>query len=119
MTQRIDNIISKGSPGLADCCTHHQLLKTIPHLVQDPKVGMVQTRWEHLKWPPGETESPATGMPRPYGIMSLWDNEYFGHSLIEAAALIGKTPEELKEDPLQNIRWVTPEGGGGPNYSSM
>jgi electron-transferring-flavoprotein dehydrogenase len=23
------------------------------------------------------------------------------------------------KDPLQNIRWVTPEGGGGPNYSGM
>lgn len=23
------------------------------------------------------------------------------------------------KDPTQNIRWVTPEGGGGPNYSSM
>jgi len=23
------------------------------------------------------------------------------------------------KDPLQNIHWVTPEGGGGPNYSSM
>ena len=23
------------------------------------------------------------------------------------------------KDPLQNIRWVPPEGGGGPNYSSM
>jgi hypothetical protein len=36
--------------------------------------------------------------------MSLWDNEYFGHSLTEAAALVGKTPEELKQDPYQNIR---------------
>ena len=43
-------------------------------------------------------------MPRPYGIMSLWDNKYFGHSLPEAAALIGKDPEVLKEDPLQNMR---------------
>lgn len=42
-------------------------------------------------------------MPRPYGIMSLWDNEFFGHSLIEAAKLIGKTPEDLK-DPLDNMR---------------
>jgi hypothetical protein len=67
-------------------------------------VAFAETRWEHLTWPPGETESPETGMPRPYGIMSLWDNKYFGHSLIEAAALIGKTPEELKEDPYQNIR---------------
>jgi electron-transferring-flavoprotein dehydrogenase len=23
------------------------------------------------------------------------------------------------KDPLQNIRWVTPEGGGGPNYPNM
>ncbi|MGF1623241.1 MAG: electron transfer flavoprotein-ubiquinone oxidoreductase [Alphaproteobacteria bacterium] len=23
------------------------------------------------------------------------------------------------KDPTQNIRWVTPEGGGGPNYSGM
>ena len=23
------------------------------------------------------------------------------------------------KDPTQNIIWITPEGGGGPNYSSM
>ena len=23
------------------------------------------------------------------------------------------------KDPRQNIHWVTPEGGGGPNYSNM
>ena len=67
-------------------------------------VAFAETRWEHLTWPPGETASPETGMPRPFGIMSLWDNKWFGHSLIEAAALIGKTPEELKQDPYQNIR---------------
>ena len=67
-------------------------------------VAFAETRWEHLTWPPGETASPETGMPRPFGIMSLWDNKYFGHSLIEAAALIGKTPDELKQDAFQNIR---------------
>lgn len=67
-------------------------------------VAFAETRWEHLTWPPGETASPETGMPRPYGIMSLWDNQYFGHSLNEAAALIGKTPDELKQDAYQNIR---------------
>ncbi len=67
-------------------------------------VAFAETRWEQLTWPPGETASPETGMPRPYGIMSLWDNQYFGHSLLEAAALIGKTPDELKQDALQNIR---------------
>src|ERR1019366_8663336 len=67
-------------------------------------VAFAETRWEQLTWPPGESASPETGMPRPYGIMSLWDNQHFGHSLIQAAALIGKTPDELKQDPLQNIR---------------
>ena len=23
------------------------------------------------------------------------------------------------KDPTQNINWVTPEGGGGPNYPNM
>jgi len=23
------------------------------------------------------------------------------------------------KDPKQNIHWVTPEGGGGPNYPNM
>ena len=67
-------------------------------------VAFAETRWEQLTWPPGETASPETGMPRPYGIMSLWDNQYFGHSLVEAAALIGKTTDELKQDTYQNIR---------------
>lgn len=67
-------------------------------------VAFAETRWEQLTWPSGETASPETGMPRPYGIMSLWDNQYFGHSLIEAAALVGKTPDELKQDAYQNIR---------------
>jgi hypothetical protein len=67
-------------------------------------VAFAETRWEQLTWPPGETVSPENGMPRPYGIMSLWDNQYFGHSLIEAAALIGQTPEALKQDAYQNMR---------------
>jgi hypothetical protein len=67
-------------------------------------VAFAETRWEHLTWPPGETASPDSGMPRPYGIMSLWDNNYFGHSLLEAAKLLGQDPDELKRDPFQNIR---------------
>ena len=23
------------------------------------------------------------------------------------------------KDPMQNINWVSPEGGGGPNYTNM
>jgi hypothetical protein len=67
-------------------------------------IAFAETRWEHLTWPDGETSSLDTGRPRPYGIMSLWDNQYFGHSLIEAAALLGESPEMLKKDPYTNIR---------------
>lgn len=67
-------------------------------------LSFAETRWEHFIWPEGETVSPENGMPRPYGIMSLWDNEYFGHSLLNAAKLIGKTPADLMKDPLDNMR---------------
>lgn len=67
-------------------------------------VSFAETRWTPLQWPPGETVSPDTGMPHAYGIMSLWDNDYFGHTLVTAAALIGQSPETLKTDTLQNIR---------------
>ena len=67
-------------------------------------VAFAETRWDMLTWPPGETVSPENGMPRPYGIMSLMDNEYFGHSLLEAAALIGRNPDVLKQDAFQNMR---------------
>lgn len=67
-------------------------------------ISFAETRWEQLKWPPGETVSPENGMPRPYGIMSLWDNDYFGHSLTDAAKLIGQDPQVLKDDAFQNMR---------------
>ncbi len=66
-------------------------------------IAFAETRWSQLKWAPGDTAS-CMGMPHPYGIMSLWDNDFFGHSLREAAALIGKDPQVLKDDPYQNIR---------------
>ena len=67
-------------------------------------VAFAETRWEQLTWPQEQITSPEIRIPRPYGIMSLWDNERFGHSLKEAAALIGKTTDELKRDASQNIR---------------
>lgn len=67
-------------------------------------LSFAETRWTHMTWPDDETNSACTGLPRVYGVMGLWDNDYFGHSLREAAALIGRSPSVLKEDPLQNIR---------------
>ena len=45
-----------------------------------------------------------TSMPPSYGVMGLRDDDYFGHSLIDAAALIGRTPIELQNDRQLNIR---------------
>ncbi|HEY6950957.1 MAG TPA: Ig-like domain-containing protein [Bacteroidota bacterium] len=67
-------------------------------------IAFAETRWEQLTWAEGDTASACTGMPRPYGIMSLWDNQYFGHSLRQAAALIDLDPSVLKSDFQQNIR---------------
>jgi hypothetical protein len=67
-------------------------------------VAFAETRWAHMTWPAGETASPCNGMPRPFGIMSLWDSEHFGHTLREAAALIGQPVEVLKADVFQNMR---------------
>lgn len=63
-----------------------------------------ETRWTHMVWNDDDLRSSCTGIPRVYGVMGLWDNDYFGFSLREAAALIGKEKQELKESPYQNIR---------------
>jgi N-acetyl-anhydromuramyl-L-alanine amidase AmpD len=67
-------------------------------------MSFAETRWTHMKWDENDTVSSCTGMPRVYGVMGLWDNDFFGHTLREAATLINKDPQELKESPLQNIR---------------
>ena len=66
-------------------------------------IAFAETRWEQLQWPEGDTAS-CTGMPHPYGIMSLWDNDHFGHSLRSAADLIQSPPQQLKERYAENIR---------------
>lgn len=66
-------------------------------------ISYSQTRVHHLTWAEGDTVS-CMGIPRPYGIMALWDNDLFGRSLRRAADLIGEDPEVLKRDPIQNIR---------------
>jgi N-acetyl-anhydromuramyl-L-alanine amidase AmpD len=67
-------------------------------------ISFSETRWTHMKWNEDDKFSNCTGMPRVYGVMGLWDNEYFGHSLKEAAKEIKVSVQELKESPLQNIR---------------
>lgn len=45
-----------------------------------------------------------TDRPPAYGVMGLRDDDWFGHSLIEAAALLGVSPDLLRTDADANIR---------------
>src|SRR5437870_933740 len=40
-------------------------------------IAFADTRWEHVTWPTDDSVSPDTGLPRAFGIMSLWDNDNF------------------------------------------
>ncbi|WP_209587913.1 transglycosylase SLT domain-containing protein [Massilia sp. BHUDP2] len=75
-------------------------------------IAYAETRW-HPHVPKGklkkngepevEVES-HEGMPISYGIMGLRDDNHFGHSLREGAALIRVTPEQAASDTRSNIR---------------
>jgi electron-transferring-flavoprotein dehydrogenase len=55
----------------------------------------------------------------PAGVYEFVDAENGGRRLqINAANCVHCKTCDIK-DPKQNIRWVTPEGGGGPNYPGM
>jgi electron-transferring-flavoprotein dehydrogenase len=55
----------------------------------------------------------------PAGVYEFVDAEAGGKRLqINAQNCVHCKTCDIK-DPRQNIRWVTPEGGGGPNYPSM
>jgi electron-transferring-flavoprotein dehydrogenase len=55
----------------------------------------------------------------PAGVYEFVDAEGGGQRLlINAANCVHCKTCDIK-DPGQNIRWVTPEGGGGPNYPGM
>lgn len=75
-------------------------------------IAYAETRW-HPHVPKGklkkngepevEVES-HDGMPISYGIMGLRDDNHFGHSLRDGAALIRATPEQAASDTRTNIR---------------
>jgi hypothetical protein len=75
-------------------------------------IAYAETRW-HPHVPKGrlkkngepevEVES-HDGMPISYGIMGLRDDNHFGHSLRDGAALIRVTPEQAASDTRSNIR---------------
>ncbi len=66
-------------------------------------VGFVESHWTMVR---PEPRSPESGhVPPPaYGIMGLRNDDWFGHSLLEAAGLIGLDPSVLQEEPPANVR---------------
>ena len=55
----------------------------------------------------------------PAGVYEFVDNDDGSKRLqINAQNCVHCKTCDIK-DPTQNIVWVTPEGGGGPNYSGM
>lgn len=64
-------------------------------------VAYVETRFFHHI--PNPEEAPSNQMPPSFGIMGLRNNEFFGHSLIEASKLIDRNPEDLISNYYYNI----------------
>jgi electron-transferring-flavoprotein dehydrogenase len=54
----------------------------------------------------------------PAGVYEIVQGEKGPYLQINAANCIHCKACDIK-DPLQNITWVPPEGGSGPNYSNM
>ena len=55
----------------------------------------------------------------PAGVYEMVDDGSGGRRLqVNAANCVHCKACDIK-DPSQNINWVTPEGGGGPNYPNM
>jgi N-acetyl-anhydromuramyl-L-alanine amidase AmpD len=83
-------------------------------------VAFVESRWTQLRpdrgvqasgllpvdkdAPEARTPPDHDIQPGTFGVMGLRDDAHFGYSLRDAAALIGRTPNELIEDPQLNIR---------------
>ncbi len=65
-------------------------------------IAYTETRFSHVI--PDDSHEACSGMPHSYGIMGLKDDDWFGHSLLEAANLIGATPEMLIYNYELNIR---------------
>ena len=54
----------------------------------------------------------------PAGVYEIVNDEGLDRLQINAQNCIHCKTCDIK-DPSQNINWITPEGGGGPNYTGM
>ena len=66
-------------------------------------VAYAETRMMQIV-PEENDDANCMNMPKAYGIMGLRDDNWFGHSLVEGANLIGATVEEVKNNAGLNIK---------------
>jgi N-acetyl-anhydromuramyl-L-alanine amidase AmpD len=66
-------------------------------------IAFVESRWTQLLPDTLDRDAEAR-MPHAYGVMAMRDDDWFGHSLLNAAALLGVDSRALRENPAENIR---------------
>ncbi len=66
-------------------------------------VAYAETRMMQII-PKENDDANCMGMPKAYGIMGLRDDNWFGHSLVDGAKLIGATVGEVKNSASLNIK---------------
>jgi N-acetyl-anhydromuramyl-L-alanine amidase AmpD len=65
-------------------------------------IAFVESRWTNHQ--PATRDDDGTRMPPAFGAMGLRDDDWFGHSLTDGAALIGERREMVKTDLRANVR---------------
>ncbi len=76
------------------------------HKVAGPEADSAEVLHEQtlLRMKPKNAQADDHNQPASFGVMGLRDDAYFGHSLQQAATLLGRTAEELKANAQLNIR---------------
>jgi electron-transferring-flavoprotein dehydrogenase len=89
--------------------TNHEEDQPVHLCLEDPSIPLEVNlpRWAE----PAQRYCPA-------GVYEILEDEAGSHFQINAQNCIHCKTCDIK-DPSENITWITPEGGGGPNYGAM